>query len=189
MRIYWDRVCVGELVPNSAIRITPIDLTSAVLRSRGFSAEVRADGPEPARYDYARVSFASPWKTMPGRYTREGDVRPLLLAVDDMFVVSRPGDEIALSFDARALPPLRRGWTRTYLLHSDGFSKEMNLHSASPDVAAPLPFHTMTRYPYRAPEAYPMTPARREYVHRYNTRVVGRALPAIELGAAGAAGQ
>ena len=85
---------------------------------------------------------------MPGRYTREGDVRPLLLRTDDMFVVSRPGDEIALSFDATALPPLPAGWTRTFLLYGDGFSKEMNLNSASPDELLPLPFHGMTRYPY-----------------------------------------
>jgi len=31
---------------------------------------------------------------LPGRYTREGDVRELLLRPDDMFVVARPGDDI-----------------------------------------------------------------------------------------------
>ena len=72
---------------------------------------------------------------MPGRYTREGDVRELLREADDLFVVSRPGDEIALSFDAAALPPLPAGWTRTFLLHSIGYSKEMDRNSASPDQA------------------------------------------------------
>jgi hypothetical protein len=98
-----------------------------------------------------------------------------------MFVVSRPGDEIALSFDATTLPPLPAGWTRTFLLYSDGFSKEMDLHSASPDQAWPLPFHTMTRYPYASPERYPLTAAHRDYIERYNTRIVSRPLPPIEL--------
>jgi hypothetical protein len=97
-----------------------------------------------------------------------------------MFVISRPGDEIALSFDAAALPPLPRGWTRTFLLHSDGFSKEMDLHSASPDQAWPLPFHTMTRYPYAAPESYPFTPERRAYIDRYNTRIVSHTVPSLD---------
>ncbi len=131
-------------------------------------------------YDYARVSAESLWKLMPGRYTREGDVRPLLLHTDDMFVVSRPGDEIVLSFDATSLAPLPAGWTRTFFLYADGFSKEMNLNSASPDELLPLPFHAMTRYPYAAPEAYPSTPAHREYLERYNTRVVPRALPSLD---------
>ena len=52
----------------------------------------------------------------------------------------------------------------------------MDIHSASPDELAPLPFHGMKRYPYAAPEAYPLTPARRAYVERYNTRVVAKAL-------------
>jgi hypothetical protein len=116
---------------------------------------------------------------MPGRYTREGDVWPLLTSVDDMFVVSRPGDEIALSFDARSLPALRAGWTRTFLLYADGFSKEMNLHSSSPDVVAPLPFHGMTGYPYPAPQAYPSSPAHRNYLERYNTRIVPRMVPPL----------
>jgi hypothetical protein len=178
MRIYWDQIQVatrdGELKPV----VTRLDPAVADLQWRGFSAEATREAP--FTYDYARVSRVFPWKQMPGRFTREGDVRDLLLAVDDMFVVSRPGDEIALSFDAARLPSLPHGWTRTYLLHSDGFSKEMNLHSASPDYAWPLPFHTMTRYPYQAPESYPLTPERQRYLDRYNTRVVGRSLPPLD---------
>jgi hypothetical protein len=149
----------------------------ADLRWRGFSAESTPD--EPFRYDYSRVLSTSPWKQMPGRYTREGDVRPLLTSVDDMFVVSRPGDEIALSFDARSLPAPRAGWARTFLLYADGFSKEMNLHSSSPDGVAPLPFHGMTGYPYSAPQAYPSSAAHRRYLDRYNTRIVPRMVPPL----------
>src|SRR6185503_8201428 len=124
-----------------------------------------------------RVFLTSPWKTMAGRYTREGDVRKLLSRVDDMFVISRPGDEIELSFDATALPKLAPGWKRTFLLYADGFSKEMDLNSASPDNVTPLPFHGMKSYPYSARERYPMIPARREYLDRYNTRVVRATVP------------
>ena len=116
---------------------------------------------------------------MPGRYTREGDVRELLLKSDDMFVISRPGDEISLSFDARKLPSLPAGWTRTFLLYSDGFSKEMDINSASPDQLAPLPFHGMSRYPYSWPEHYPLTDARRRYIETYNTRVVTSPVPKL----------
>ena len=118
----------------------------------------------------------------PGRYTREGDVRELLKATDDVFVVSRAGDEISLSFDAADLPPLPEGWTRTFLLYADGFSKEMNIHSASPDEVAPLPFHGMKRYPYDASRARPLTPERQAYVERYNTRVVTKPLPTLAWG-------
>jgi hypothetical protein len=84
------------------------------------------------------VSPTSLWKQLPGRYTREGDVRELLARTDDMFVVARPGDDIALTFDARGLPRLPKGWQRTFLLYADGFSKEMDLNSSSPDQLLPL---------------------------------------------------
>jgi hypothetical protein len=112
---------------------------------------------------------------MPGRYTREGDVRELLADVDDRFVVARPGDEVALSFDATALPPLPSGWTRTFLLHGDGFSKEMDLNSSSPDQAWPLPSHDMTAYPAKPAESV----SEPEWVTRYNTRVIGRQVPRL----------
>jgi hypothetical protein len=181
MRIYWDQIRVASVHTGAVPRITRLEAATADLRWRGFSAEVTPDGREPYGYDYDRVSPQSPWKLLPGRYTREGDVRELLAGVDDRFVVSRPGDEVALSFDAEAVPALRPGWTRTYLLHSVGYSKEMDRNSASPDQAWPLPFRTMTRYPYAAPERYPDTPAHRDYVNRWNTRVVGRTLPPLEL--------
>ena len=189
MRVYWDRAQVATRDRASRPRVTTLAAAAADLAWRGFSAEVTPDGREPYGYDYARVSTVVPWKLMPGRYTREGDVRELVAAADDFFVVSRPGDALALSFDAAAAPPLPAGWTRTFLLHSVGYSKEMDHHSASPDQASPLPFRTMTRYPYAAPERYPDTPAHRAYVDRWNTRVVGRQLPPLELAvdAAGAA--
>jgi len=180
MRVYWDQIRVAARAetprPGEALALLQADL-----RERGFSAEVSPDGREPASYDYARVSWASPWKVMPGRYTRPGDVRELLAATDDLFVTSRPGDEIALSFDGSALPRLPAGWRRTFLLYADGFSKEMDVNSARPYALEPLPFHGMTRYPYGADESFPLTPARQAVIDRYDTRVVAFPLPPLEL--------
>jgi hypothetical protein len=180
MRIYWDRILAATAVSLDDRRVVRIDPMTAALAARGFSEEIRPDGQEPPLYDYARVTWASPWKTMPGRYTREGDVRALLAKTDDMFVIAKPGDEIALSFDAARAGPLPDGWTRTFLLLADGFSKEMDINSASPDRVEPLPFHAMTAYPYRTPEHYPDTAAYEQYRAQYNTRVVTRAVPSID---------
>lgn len=180
MRIYWDQILVDTSSAEAATRIVRLDPVSAELRWRGFSDEVTPDGGEPCSYNYDVVSQSSPWKAIPGRYTREGDVRRLLRESDDIFVIARPGDEIALRFDSRRIPRLRPGWKHTFLLYSDGFSKEMDINSAAPDHVLPLPFHGMKRYPYSAPEAYPMTRARQEYLRRYNTRVVHSALESVD---------
>jgi tetratricopeptide (TPR) repeat protein len=172
MRIYWDQILVDASGGKLPMQLTRIDPSVAELRWRGFSLEHSPDGRQPLTYDYKQVSFTSPWKVMTGRYTREGDVRELLLASDDMFVISRPGDELVLSFTAGKLPPLPEGWTRTFLLYADGFSKEMDINSASPDQVGPLPFHGMSKYPYAWPERYPLTPERQRYLETYNTRVV-----------------
>jgi Tfp pilus assembly protein PilF len=183
MRIYWDRIQVGTIDPRTSVLTTRLPAVAADLRWRGFSTENTPDGREPHVFDYDRVSPRSPWKVLTGRYTREGDVRELVLVTDDRFVVGRTGDEIALSFDATRLPPLPEGWTRTFLLFADGFSKEMNLNSASPDRVEPMPYHGMAQYPYPA-AATPsklMSPSYRDYVSRYNTRVVPRSVPPLEL--------
>jgi len=181
MRVYWDEARFGRGAADARVTTTALLPKVADLRERGFSAETSPDGKEPIGYDYTRVSRASPWKLIPGRYTREGDVRELVDESDDLFVISRPGDEIALSFDARALPPLPAGWRRTFLLYADGFSKEMDINSATPDAMDPLPFHGMSRYPYAPPEAYPLTPERLAVMERYNTRIVKSKAEPLEL--------
>jgi tetratricopeptide (TPR) repeat protein len=180
MRILWDQIMVDSSDEQTPIRMMRLDPVAANLHWRGFSAEITPDGREPFGYNYQQISSTSPWKVMPGRYTREGDVRELLIKSDDMFVISRPGDEISLSFSAGKLSPLRAGWARTFLLYSDGFSKEMDINSASPDQVSPLPFHGMTKYPYADPETYPMTAARRAYMDEFNTRLVRSEVPSID---------
>jgi len=182
MRIYWDQILVDTSDTPAPTELTRLAPLGADLRWRGFSAQASPDGREPYLYDYARVASVSPWKVFTGRYTREGDVRELVRSLDDMFVVSRPGDELSLSFDATALAPLPRGWTRTFLLYTHGYSKEMDINSASPEQVAPLPFRRMSEYPYKWPESYPATPAYLDYLERYNTRVVGAALPQLVTG-------
>ena len=183
MRIYWDRIAVGEIDARATPRLRRLDPVSSTLRWRGFSALESPDGREPYTVDYAKVTALSPWKLLPGRYTREGDVRELLTTVDDKYVISRPGDEIALSFDASGMAPLPEGWTHTFLLYADGFSKEMDLNSASPDQLDPLPFHGMRQYPYPPSEVPRWSASHRQYMERYNTRIVKRTLPPIELSA------
>ena len=180
MRIYWDQILVGRPASTRNVDERRLSPTRATLRARGFSAEMHPEGTQPTIYDYGRVTRTSPWKTMIGAYTREGDVLPLVTATDDMFVVGRDGDEIALGFDASELGPIPDGWTRTYFLHADGFSKEMDINSASPDTVAPLPFHAMSGYPYGSSERYPDDPSHRRYLDTYNTRAVLQSVPPIE---------
>ena len=183
MRIYWDQILVGTPARSGDVRVERMDPVRAQLRWRGFSAEVLPGGTQPSTYEYDRVTTESPWKTMLGRYTREGDVLELLTRVDDRFVVSRPGDEIALSFNAAPSGSPAPGSKRTFLLFADGFSKEMDINSASPERLEPLPFHGMTRYPYAPPEHYPDTPALRHDRDQYNTRIVPIPVPSLEIAA------
>jgi hypothetical protein len=198
MRVYWDQILVSSAADASAPTVTRLEPIAAGLRWRGFSQEVTPDGREPYAYDYDRVSSTMPWKVLIGRYTREGDVGDLVRGIDDLFVISRPGDEIAVTFDA--LPPVAPRQARTFLLYAHGYSKEMNPRSASPDTVGPLPFGTMSGYPYSEPEHYPRTARHRAYLDELNTRVVNRPWPSLDAvvhmrttggssGAAGGSGQ
>jgi tetratricopeptide (TPR) repeat protein len=178
MRIYWDRILFADRA-HDRLTVDRLEADAALLHARGFSAEVSPPPPQPITYDYDRVTRLSPWKTLTGAYTREGDVRPLLMRTDDRFVVAAPGDEIALSFDAARLPALPAGRTRTFLLLADGFSKEMDLNSASPDRVEPLPFHGMSRYPYPASERPRNAAAIEQYRAQFNTRRIHKSLPPL----------
>jgi hypothetical protein len=94
----------------------------------------------------------------------------LLLLLDDRFVVMGHGEEVALEFDAAGLPPLPLGWTRDFFLYSGGYGKDMDVNSAHPFTVGPMPFHTMTRYPYSGDELLSRDPVDLEWLLRWNTR-------------------
>ncbi|MFC1610520.1 hypothetical protein ACFL6C_06155 [Myxococcota bacterium] len=112
---------------------------------------------------------------MSGRFTRYGDVRPLVRAKDDRFVLMAHGDELTLEFDAPAQPD---GTDRFVFLDADVFYsikydiKERLLS----DSVEPLPFHGMEQYPYDVRQwPYRGDRAYRRYLENWNTRQVSPA--------------
>ncbi len=181
MKTLWDKIAVDVSEDSSAnLRVSKIELKTADLRERGFSLEIKPDGKEPILVDYDTVLNDGRWKYFSGDFTRLGDVLPLLKEADDVFVISKTGDEVALSFGERDLPPLEKGMKRTFLLYSVGYSKEMDINSASPDAVYPLPFKAMKKYPYAAEEQFPMTEEKRRIYDEYTTRSVKAVFPRIE---------
>ena len=173
--IYWDQILVDTSPERCARpRLTRrVDPESAALQSRGFSAESLAGWPASrSRYDYARVSTTVAVEDARPGVTRDtGMSRRCCRAADDMFAIAAPGDEIALTFDAAAFPPLRAGFARTFLLYADGFSKEMNIRSATPDTRrVRCRFTRCAAIPTVADERYPTRRSARAYRERYNTR-------------------
>jgi hypothetical protein len=182
--VYWDEIFLAEQAGPPTVVQTELAPAAAALRYRGFSRPViDPQRRQPERFDYASwmpvtVSGMTTWNPTPGLYTRYGDVRPLLAGVDDLLVVMGSGDEVRLTFDATALPPLPpadTGWRRDFLLLVDGWAKDADANTAFSQTVEPLPFHGMSRYPYPDAEHFPNDPAHTLYRETYNTR------PALRL--------
>ncbi len=181
MKTLWDKIAVdtsGNISQN--LTVSKLDAQTADLRERGFSLEVKPDGKEPILVDYDTVLSDGRWKYFSGDFTRTGNVLPLLEQADDVFIISKTGDELALSFSEKKFPSLKKGFKRTFLLYAVGYSKEMDINSASPDAVHPLPFGAMTRYPYGANERFPMTLEMQKIYDEYTTRSVRTVFPRIE---------
>lgn len=174
----WDRIAWtlqrADDEPRVVATLAP---DRAELAYRGFSALRRLGPNAPHSYDYAQVRTVSSWLPFPGRYTRYGDVRPLLAAADDLTVILAPGDELALGFDATGLPPLAPGWQRSVFLESTGWDKDADRNTYEAQQLEPLPFGAMSGYPYGPGESYPATPAHAAYRREWLSREVPPAAP------------
>jgi len=174
--LYWDEVFAAPKQEAGQSIITALLPETASLSFRGFSRVVlHPERKQPERFHYASVSPTTMWNPTRGNYTRYGPVRELLSSIDDRFVILGAGDEMTLRFPAPALPALPRGWKRDFLLFVDGWAKEAEANTAFGDTVEPLPFHSMSGYPYRADEHYPDTDPHRAYLRKYNVR------PALKL--------
>jgi len=182
LQVYWNQAFVaddlngggrgGQESTAAVARVTTLAPVSGDLHFRGFSRMYRRGGRYgPHWFAYDDVTTESPWRPITGAATRFGDVRPLLDRADDEYVVMVPGDEVAVEFDAPAdaLPP---GWTRTFLLYSDGWIKDSDLNTADGTTIDPLPYHAIKSYPYASGDAYPADSARQRYLREYNTRII-----------------
>ena len=170
MEVFWDLVFLASPPVNAEVTATVLRPDVARLRPLGYPREYSPDGIDPLLYDYHRREHGVPFKNLAGNFTRFGDIRPLLGEVDDRFAIMARGDEIALEFDASRLPELPDGWSRTFVVHVDGYCKDMDLYTAHGDTVEPLPHHGMQNYPPHGP--MPREKQLEEYRRTWNTRRV-----------------
>ncbi|MFQ6039979.1 MAG: CRTAC1 family protein [Candidatus Poribacteria bacterium] len=175
MEIYWDRILVSAFVDEDfPLNVTQLKLHRADLHWYGYSQSYSPDGRLPMLYEYNNANDFSPWRHATGRFTRYGDVLPLLLKSDNQYAIMSHGDEISVSFDAHAAPPLPPDWTRDFVLYSNGWIKDGDPNTAYSTTVNPLPFHGMSNYPYPPDESYPYSLENIRYIQKYNTRVLGQ---------------
>ncbi|GAB4138900.1 MAG: hypothetical protein Kow0040_26580 [Thermogutta sp.] len=173
LELFWDRLFLAAVEDVAPSRIHEIPASRAELRYLGFPREYSPDGKGPNLLDYANIDYTLSWKSPAGLFTRFGDVRELIDAPDDAFVIFGPGEEVAMEFQTDELPDPPPGYVRSWMLNTDSYCKDMDLYTAAGETLAPLPFHGMSRYPYPPEERYPDTPATRRAREIFNTRQVG----------------
>ncbi|HEX9689778.1 MAG TPA: FG-GAP-like repeat-containing protein, partial [Thermoanaerobaculia bacterium] len=173
LAIYWDRIAYTADDPPADVRTSRVPLTSAQLSFRGFSRRVResADGPHVFLHD--DVDTSPRWADMTGLYTRFGDVRELLLAADDRYVVFKGGDAIRLEYDGSGLPPPPDGWERDWVLTLDGWEKDGDKNTVAGQTVEPLPFHGQDDARYGGAQPKPEPSALEELRSRWLTRREG----------------
>jgi hypothetical protein len=166
MEFSWDRIGYSLNEPANEVVETPLQLISADLHYRGFSYITAHNRRGPDHYDYNSVSQAAKFAPMGGRFTRYGNVLPLLTTQDDLLVVQGAGDELTLEF--ASLPAPREGWTRDFVIYSSGWDKDAQMCTVYGTNSEPYPFQGMSAYP--APEPAPSSPEYLRYMQEYQTR-------------------
>ncbi len=172
LKIYWDRIRVDNSSPAIPYRLNEVPLAGATLAFRGYPQVVEGNPKNDIHYIYENVSATGPYTRQTGYYTRYGDVEELVTKADNEYVIFGSGDEVSVEFDPANLPKVADGWTRDYFFYANGFAKDMDFYAAHGDTVAPLPFHTLTPYPYPAGSGYPLDAEHLRYILDYDTRPV-----------------
>jgi hypothetical protein len=145
LEIYWDQIQWARGLTGSPLKVARLTASIADLHYRGFSTINQANASSPEIPDYNHLAgTAQRWRDLTGYYTRYGDVRELLAAIDDRYVIMNAGDELSLRFPAPAPPP--DGWVRDYVIAGDGWIKDGDYNSTYSQTVQPLPYHARTVY-------------------------------------------
>ena len=174
MECYYDQafIAVRDTEAERSLRVSTLQVARAVLGYRGYTREVSPDGRQPLLYDYDYVDPA-PLARFSGKLTRYGEVANLLQGDDDLLCLIGPGDEACIEFDAKGLPPLPNGWSRSYVLRSFGYCKDADPFTAASDTVGPLPWRRMPEFPFHADVKRSRNAAFDMYLRQYQTRKAG----------------
>lgn len=178
LKIYWDAIRIDQTTEQRNVRVTEVPLANASLDFLGYPKEIRLQPASDTVYSYSKRSMTGPYARAAGNYTRYGDVKSLLRAADDRFVIFSSGEGVKLDFDSKSLPAVPAGWVRDYFFFADGFEKDMDFYAADAFTVEPLPKHGMKPYPYAPNAGYPEDSAHTKYELEYNTRQRSGKLPA-----------
>ena len=145
LEIYWDSIEWAQGLPDAQLKVTRLDPSLADLHYRGYSVVHQANASSPELPDYNRIAASKQiWRDLEGYYTRYGDVRELLTAIDDRYVIMNAGDEITLQFAQQPPPPA--GWVRDYVIAGDGWIKDGDYNTVQSRTVQPLPYHARSKY-------------------------------------------
>ncbi|OLC92614.1 MAG: hypothetical protein AUH86_18695, partial [Acidobacteria bacterium 13_1_40CM_4_58_4] len=154
LKIYWDAIRIDQTPGTGEIHVAQVPLAKAALDFLGYPREIRLQPASDTTYSYSHRSMTGPYARAAGNYTRYGDVRELLRASDDRFVVFGSGEGLKLDFDSKSLPALPAGWVRDYFFYADGFEKDLDFYAAHAFTVEPLPRHSLLPYPYPEGKEY-----------------------------------
>ncbi|MBF0500674.1 MAG: hypothetical protein HQM09_11120 [Candidatus Riflebacteria bacterium] len=162
-KTYIDSISFDTTL-DQPVTVKEVPLVSATLGYYGFSVTTPGEIPQ---YTYGTNNMASYSHYFAGDYTKFGDVTSLLNKTDDKLVIFGGGDEVTATFGKTSPQP--EGTSRRYMIYGFGYYRA----TANIDVAhkiEPLPFASMSNYPYTAPETYPMDAEHVQYRQEFNTR-------------------
>ncbi len=171
LEIFWDRLGWAIGRPDVTVQPRRLELLGADLSYRGYSVTEQPASSVPERPRYTLAGTAPLWRDLEGYYTRFGDVRDLLRAVDDRYVIMNAGDELRLRF---AEAPPARGLVRDFIVMGDGWVKDGDYNTSFSRTVLPLPTHRTGRYDV-APRQLEDDPVYRQHSRDfadYHTRYV-----------------
>lgn len=169
-KTHFDYIAV-DTSEDEEVSVTELAPLSADLYWKGVSIQTSPDGKEPVIPSYYDTTEdLTGFGVFDGKFTRYGDVLPLLTEVDDRFVIMHAGDSVSINFNELPIP---EGMERDYYVVCDGYYKtDAVREQLGQDVSSvePLPFHAMSAYPYPEGESYPYVAKNIAYLDEYNTR-------------------
>lgn len=145
LEVFWDKLEWAQGLSEAQLRTVRLNPDSADLHYRGYSVINQPNTSSPEVPDYNRLASSKQiWRDLVGYYTRFGDVRELLMAADDRYVIMNAGDEMTFRFPVPQPPPA--GWVRDFLIIGDGWIKDGDYNSNFSKTVLPLPYHDEREY-------------------------------------------